>query len=70
MMKILDGDRTLFLLDKFPEYDLYNIQKSIFLNDDSISKSLLFQEIGKQLLTDDYNTLEKEGESVLDNLLV
>ena len=68
MMKIIGG-RESFLNEDFPEYKLYNIQQAIFLNDNSVSKSLLFQEIGKQLLTDDYKTLQKDGKSILDILL-
>ena len=68
-MKILNGDRSQFLEDEFPDYKLYNISQSIFSNSQSVSKSLMYQFILKQLMTDDYDSMNKQGYSVLDEFL-
>ena len=74
MMSLYDNDgnitfdRSLFLEDTFPNYKLYNISDAIQYGP-SIGKALVFEQLFKQLMTDSYNSLEKEGHSIIDDLL-
>jgi len=52
------------------EIELNNVKQSIFYNSNSISKSLMFEMVNKQLLTDELNTFNKDGSSILDPLLI
>lgn len=68
MMKLAEGKRELFKQDKMPEYEMLRITDAN-LKGDSLSRSLLFEQIKKQLTTLDYGTFEKRKGSILDRLL-
>ena len=52
-----------------PEYNIYNISDSVQYGKNSPSKSLIFEYIRKQILTDSFGTFQKTGSSVYDVLL-
>ena len=62
------NDKTIFKESKtFPKYALMNITEGIQLGSLSPSKSLMFEQIQKQIMTDSYNNVfGKDGKSSLD----
>lgn len=68
MLKLYNNDRTLFQEENMPEYEMLRITDAN-LKGDSLSRSLLFEQIKKQLTTLDYGTFDKKKESILDKLL-
>ncbi|AMS01238.1 DNA-directed RNA polymerase beta' subunit [Bacillus phage AR9] len=68
MMKLDDSDRTQFKNDKMPDYEIFRITDAN-LKGDSLSRSLLFEQVKKQLTTLDYDTFNKTKSSILDKLL-
>jgi len=68
--------RCLTIMDKradwakeeVPEYYMCKIKDSI-LNGKSLTKSIVFEELSKQLTTLKYGIFEKSGDSLLDNLI-
>jgi hypothetical protein len=68
MMKLSSSDREVFKEEKMPEYEMLRITDAN-LKGDSLSRSLLFEQIKKQLTTLDFGTFEKTKGSILDRLL-
>ena len=68
--------RCLTIMDKradwaneeIPDYYMCKIKDSI-LNGKSLTKSIVFEELSKQLTTLKYGIFEKQGDSLLDNLI-
>lgn len=69
MLYLVSQDRTEFLNDEFPEYKMYNISNAIQFGSRSVGKTLVFEQVYKQLMTDSYDTLKKKSSSVIDQLV-
>lgn len=65
---IVDGGRQEFNKEEYPKYSLYKIKDAI-LRGNSLSKSLTFEELLKQLSTLEFDIFNKNGDSLLDGLL-
>ncbi len=62
-------DRSALTEDPDVEYTVKNITDSILYNN-SITKSLAFQYVHKQIASDTYGTLQKDGTSMFDNYMI
>lgn len=60
--------RIAFENKEFPEYKMYRIKEAI-LRGKSLSKSITFEELNKQLSTLSYDIYDKGSDSLLDGLL-
>lgn len=62
------NDKSIFATkEEFPTYKIMNITEGIHLGCNSPSKSLMFEQVQKQLMTDSFNNVfGKNGESSLD----
>ena len=69
MMHFTGSREELATEDIMPEYNIYNISDSVQYGKNSPSKSLIFEYIRKQILTDSFGTFQKTGSSVYDVLL-
>lgn len=71
MMNFKDQTRAILSdPDCEMEYEINNVKQSIFFNSNSISKSLMFELVNKQLLSDELDSLRKNGSSILDLLII
>jgi len=68
MMMVHEG-REKFKEKEEPSYTLYKISDAIQYCSESISKPILFEQVKKQLLLDQYGTFNKTGKSSHDELL-
>ena len=66
-LTIMDS-RSAWANEEVPDYYMCKIKDSI-LNGKSLTKSLVFEELSKQLTTLKYGIFEKDGDSLLDALL-
>ena len=70
MLYLFNNDRTILKeSEEFPEYTIYNISNAIQFGSESVSKTLAFEQIYKQLMTDSYGTLGKNKKSIIDYLI-
>lgn len=68
MIDISDKSRKKFKEENFTDYEINRVSEAI-LKSKSIVRSLLFEQVKKQLTTLDYDTYNKKDKSILDNLI-
>ncbi|ALN97898.1 DNA-directed RNA polymerase beta' subunit [Bacillus phage vB_BpuM-BpSp] len=68
MLSLHSKNREEFKEEVFPDYEMFRITDAI-LKGDSVSRALLFEQVKKLLTTLDYDTFDKDGDSILDSLL-
>lgn len=69
MLYLYNQDRSEFLNEDFPEYTIYNISNAVQFGSRSVGKTLVFEQVYKQLMTDSYDTMSKNSSSIIDKLV-
>ena len=67
-LTIMPKRKGLSLPGEMPEYNMYSIKEAI-LRGNSLTKSLTFEELLRQISTLRYDIFDKDGESLIDGLL-
>lgn len=69
MLKLMNKDRTIFMEQNVLDDLEFNRVVDAVLNCNSLIRSILFEQVNRQLISTEYRTFDKDGESLLDELL-